>query len=663
MNGCPCTARLLALACCFYFSLTAFAQKEDWLPVTGQDLRLREVPGDPEAPAIQLYFADSINDEEQTEFFYHRIKILRDEGGRFADVSITVPPEGTISGLKARTIHPDGSIVEFTGRPFDKLIIKSRGMKVLAKVFTLPDVTVNSIIEYKYTLNWPDVSLDNFWTIQHELFTVKESFRMKPYGGVLEGLEKGHQVAALSSRMPGGVKPRQSGGGYELVLENVPAFAPEGFMPPKENYQPWVRFFYGGQEITNADRFWQDAGRRWNEEAEHFIGNHPQVRLEAQRIAGRDTSPMQKLQRLYQRAQQTRNLSYERERSEEEKRREDLKPNQNIGEVLAHGYGDHDEITRLFAGLARASGFDVYIVRVSNRKENFFDRDLLSRRQLDTEIAMVALNGQNIFLDPGTRFCPFELVRWMHTSSLALKLDKKGGTFIKVPSLAYDKAVVRRNANMELQANGALRGTITVAFEGGEALERRLDALATDEAGKKESLEAEIQSWLPAGASATLVSAGGGESSDAPLVATFHVDVPAYATVSGKRLLVPGYIFQDKKVDAFKASTRKYPVYFPYAFGESDTVSIEAPPGYIIANAGAPLSANLAYATYENSSLIMGRQLVTHRTLQVNGIFVQPEEYAAMKEFFRQVQAGDEQQVVLHLGEESTGGMDHSTAG
>src|SRR5215467_8077171 len=95
-------------------SILSFGQKEDWLPVTSHDLEVKEVPGTPGADAVQLYFADYINDEDQSEFFYHRIKILNEKGNRHADVEIVLPAEGTLCGLKARTIHPDGKITEFT---------------------------------------------------------------------------------------------------------------------------------------------------------------------------------------------------------------------------------------------------------------------------------------------------------------------------------------------------------------------------------------------------------------------------------------------------------------------------------------------------------------------------------------------------------------------
>jgi hypothetical protein len=186
---------LISVALLAVFIAPASAQKEDWQPITQHDMEMKQVPGNPGADAVQLYYADFINEEEATtEFFYHRIKVLNEKGKSHADVQVIVLPEESISGLKARTIQPDGRIVEFTGKPFEKTVIKTHGVKVLAKAFTMPEVNVGSIIEYKYKTERSGIVTNPSWTIQHELYTVKESFRMKPYSGLLSGFQDGYQV-------------------------------------------------------------------------------------------------------------------------------------------------------------------------------------------------------------------------------------------------------------------------------------------------------------------------------------------------------------------------------------------------------------------------------------------------------------------------------------
>lgn len=52
---------------CLSLAFPAWAQKEDWLPITQQDLQIKEVPGNPAASAIQLYYSDLIDDSIQSE--------------------------------------------------------------------------------------------------------------------------------------------------------------------------------------------------------------------------------------------------------------------------------------------------------------------------------------------------------------------------------------------------------------------------------------------------------------------------------------------------------------------------------------------------------------------------------------------------------------------
>jgi hypothetical protein len=133
-------------------------------------------------------------------------------------------------------------------------------------------------------------------------------------------------------------------------------------------------------------------------------------------------------------------------------------------------------------------------------------------------------------------------------------------------------------------------------------------------------------------------------------VATFAAELPSYASVAGKRLLVPTCLFLDHEEDVFNRAERKYPVYFPYAFGEADTVTIQLPPDYTAESVPPQQSSSLSYATYLNDTEFDGKRLVTHRVLQVNGIFFRVEIYPEVKDFFRKVQLGDEQRMVIQPG-------------
>jgi len=625
-------------------------QSEEWLPVTAHDLQMKDVPGDPGAPAVQLYYADFRDDIRESEFIYKRIKVLNEKGRNYANVEIEVPQHDSIGDLQARTIHPDGTILEFRGKSYDKIVVRYHGEQILAKAFTMPGVTVGSIVEYKYRLTWNHYFYDPTWTVQHELYTLKESFWLRRYTGPLETrhISDPTRLSYVTSNMPAGAVPKDTGTGVELQLENVPAFKPERYMPPEANFKAQVQFFYGGREIESPELFWRELGLDWYGKTERFIGNHQELKAAAAQIIGAETDPEKKLRRLYARAQQTRNLSYESERSRAQASQESLKPNENALEVFTRDYGSRNEIAELFVALARSAGFQADVLRVSSRRDRVFDPKLLSENQLAAEIVRVKTDGADLYLDPGTRFCPFGLIAWTYTSVPALLLDKNGGSFVVAPTATADRNVIRRNADAVLSGDGELRGEITIEYKGNEALQRRLDALEMDDSGQRESLEEELASWLPSGALVELKDVQGRDSSEEPLIAHFVFQVAGFATPAGKRLVLPANLFHSKQMEAFSTSERRYPVYFPYTFEEIDKLTLHPLPEYSLpATLPGGQDVKLPSSRFITTRSAPNGQLLLTRALVVNSIYFQPEQYGAVRSFFNKLKAADEEQIVM----------------
>jgi hypothetical protein len=57
-----------------------------------------------------------------------------------------------VEDIQGRTIHPDGTIIPFTGKPYEKLVEKTQGVKIMTKVFTMPAVEIGRLVEYHYKL-------------------------------------------------------------------------------------------------------------------------------------------------------------------------------------------------------------------------------------------------------------------------------------------------------------------------------------------------------------------------------------------------------------------------------------------------------------------------------------------------------------------------------
>jgi hypothetical protein len=630
---------------------------EGWLPITQQDFSVKEVPNDLGADAVQLYMSYYKDDDAKFISVYKRIRILRESGRKRADVEIPIEPGQSLEELTARTIHPDQKIVDFTGKPFEKVISKRRSIKFLAQAFSLPDVTIGSIIEYRYVIALPPgvVNPISAWPIQGDLFTLKENLRFRAYQGLVtvpsewrSAIPRSQVSYSYLNQIDPNVPERKQGNLMELELQNVPKFDAEEYMPPEDDFRPVLLFYYGGREMSSPDRFWDEWWKSTTEYVDKFIGSSREIHAAAQSMAG-ETDPEKKLRRLYIRAQQIRNLTFERERTDQEKKEEHLKRNSSAQEVLQRGYGTSWDVNATFAAMARAAGFEANLLGVSDRKERTFNKVILWSGQLDASAVMVSFAGKDFILDPGTRFCPFGLLRSRNSGVSALKYGNANGGFVITPEA--QSSVLRRMAHVTLDRDGNLSGEISVEFKGEDALEHRLDALNQDDAGRSKSLEDEVKGWFPQAAVVKLQDSRGWDSINDPLVARFKVEVSGFASVTGKRVLLPAFFSSTLQKNMFTSQFRRYPITFPFPFTEDDELTVELPAGYAVEEPPYRRKIDLAYARYKISSEVKDHKLITARELDFKGTELPPEKYEELKNFFSVVRKGDEDHAVLRRDE------------
>ena len=106
---------------------------DEWRPIAPDDLTLKDNPASPGSNAMILYRESAVNEKYAATdgsyiAEYIRKKIFTQEGTDQANVEIPFRKETSdIKDIRARTIQPDGSIVVFEGKPFEKTIAKRSG--------------------------------------------------------------------------------------------------------------------------------------------------------------------------------------------------------------------------------------------------------------------------------------------------------------------------------------------------------------------------------------------------------------------------------------------------------------------------------------------------------------------------------------------------------
>ncbi len=626
------------------------AKAEAFQPVNPDELKMTAEPQAPGAPAIILYRQVDRDDTGHTahENNYFRIKILKEEGRKYADVEIPFFKENgnNIVNIHARTIHPDGSIANFEGKAFDKTIAKAKGRKYMAKTFTLPDVQVGSVIEYYYTLDLAEYFVfDSHWILSDELFTKSAKFSLKPY---VSGYSNMH--VRWSWQLPPGSTEQPNEGPDHIIrlqVQNVPAFQTEDFMPPENELKSRVDFTYTEDYEKDATQFWKSRGKKLNGLVESFAGKPKAMEQAVAQIVSPNDSPDEKLQKIYARVQQIRNTSYELRKTEQEQKREKEKENSNVEDVWKRGYANGTEINWLFLALARAAGFEAHAVFASDRRNYFFYPALMDSHKLNSDLVVVKVNGKDVFCDPGAAFTPFGLLMWPETAVPGLRLDKDGGTWIRTMVPDSSASRIMRKADFTLAESGDVEGKLTVTYTGLEAMQRRREELHEDEADRKKFLEDEAKGYVPAASELELTNKPDWRSSTPPLIAEFKMKIPGWVSGAGRRALFPVGIFSADEKRVFEHAERVHPIYFEFPSQKEDDVTISLPLGWEIGSLPPAQNQDAKAAVYTLRAENSKGTLHLSRTLNLNLMLLDQKYYTSLRNFFQVVRTGDEEQIVL----------------
>ncbi len=666
--------------------------------ISQEELKMTSEPLAPGAPAIILYRQVDRDDTQAQswERNYRRIKILTEAGLKYANVEIPyIKGNGRgIKAIKARTVKPDGTIVNFDEKVLTKEIVSSKGVKQIVKTFTLPDVQVGSIIEYSYIENFAEQSSKGVdvaghsiitrtdkaigtmlqysfakgpvegsrWILSDELFTKLARFSLMPLQST------NHVLRWSTSRLPEGTKPPKATGSDMIRMEakNIPAFSIEDFMPPANELKSRVDFIYGEKLVEiEPDKYWRSKTRIWNSGLDTFIGKRKAMEEAVRQIVSPDDSKEVKLQKIYARVQQLRNTSYEVEKSEKEQEKEreqeKLKDIDNVEDIWNRGSGDEIQLNWLFLGLVRAAGFDAYGVWTASRKEYFFDKGALDEKKLNANVVLVKLDGKDFYFDPGSAFTPYGMLPWEETAVPGRLMDKEGGTWVSTSIPDASLSRIERKGDFRVNKAGDLEGTLTMTLTGLEAARARQDKRQDNDTDRKKFLEDMLKEQIPSAGEVQLTNKPEWRSSSPSMIAEFSVRIPGWMSVNTNKFSLPVGIFAGGEKNVFVANARKHPIYFEYPSSKQDDVQITLPTEWKVGKLPEPQNVGDSSMLYTFKAEKDGSTVHLKRTLKIGRVLWDKGYYSALRSFFQSVRIGDEQQVILQpvgLSSSATGSGD-----
>jgi hypothetical protein len=631
------------------FSASTFAQFQ---PPTSEELQMKSEPKAPGAAAIYLYREETVDDNLHFHSFYARIKVLTEKGKELATQGVPYP-KGTFSvtDVKARTIHADGTIIPLDVKPSDLVERRGTGAQINRMVFTLPSVEVGSILEYRWEIRYDDGTLSSpYWDLQQPYFVRKAHYLFVPFkylDRVTNGNGDNASRLMYSTMLPKTASVvRDATGKYTLDVSDVDAIPNEEYMPPLGTMIEQVQFYY--TPYISKEEFWAHEGSRWSKEMDKFANQTKTLKEEVSGIVAPGDSEEDKARKIYDKVMTLENTDYTRRKSKEELKKMGLKQTKQAEDVWKQKSGSSDEIALLYLAMARIAGLKAYAMTVCDRNREVFNPYFMQMSQFDDVLVIVSIGGKDKFLDPGKKFAPFGQLDWRHALSAGLRQAEKGTELSGTPNNSYKDATTLRIGDVTIDKDGSVTGTVRLSMNGPAAVRWRELAIENDEDEVKKQFNEHLKGMMPDGVTADFDHFLGLEDYHAQLMGIVKVS-GNIGNSTGKRVFLPGVFFESRTKHPFVATEHRITaIDMEYAESIQDEVTYHVPDTYKVESSPSDTSIPWSgHAVFALKSVVDKNKIVVARSFVRGFAIVEPKDYATLREFYQKVATADQQPLVL----------------
>ncbi len=684
--------------------LASFGQFQ---PISQEELKMASDPKAPGASAVYLYREETTDDVHHFRTVYARVKVLTEAGKELATVHVTYQksfvfhatgdnssrfgsgtatswdapnvnhvgedsPNDTdsfnvhtdVSAIEGRTIHPDGTIVPLTGSVSDLLKSKRGHNQANDLTFTLPSVEVGSIIEYRYQVRYDRFSQAPDWMIQQPFFVHRAHYSFTPDMQFSPERNRNAGTAGTSDSMltdshgeamtdilrtvilpPGAQVKAEASGAYTIDLTDIPPISQEPFGPPLSGHAYEVSFYY--TPTPDVKEFWQREMGYWIKALNQYIA--PTAALEhtvAETVTSAD-SAQDKAKKLFDVVAKLDNIDYSSDG--EPGIGSEWIPSGHVETVLLDRKGTSNQLAYLYLALARVAGLEARPERIASRSRRMFSAQFLRTDQLDSVVVAINIGGKEITVDPGTRMAPFETMHWAHAGAggVAMGAGNKVEVVITPLQKNSDNSVLRVG-NLSVSPQGALSGTIKIAFIGQQAIQMRQYALKAGPDAVKNEIDAMLARQVPEGIEAKVDHIAYLDDPNKQLLAVLPVS-GTLATHAGRHLVLPRLFFESRETNPFPAEeNRLLPVDMRYPSEEKEQITYSLPAGFTLE--GTPQDTTVKWeenAAYQLRSKASADAITNARVLARGFTLLDPKDYNGLRDFYQKVVNADQQQLVL----------------
>jgi len=574
-----------------------------------------------------------------------------------------------IGVLEGRVVHPDGTVVLLTGKPAE-ILKAAKGPRGTDTYFTMPGVQVGSVIEYRYQVRYDRYLTAPNWKLQTPYFIHKEHFVFRPSNQFIPRTQSGVGLADSALKDPhdnvltdiraqpnlpaGKTLIQDAMGDYVLDLTDVPPIPLEPWAPPMNTQTYGVDFFY--TYTPDVKDFWQKQMGYWHKVLNGYVENTPAIQNAVKETVSPSDSPLDKAKKLYALVQKIDNLDSNSDGAP--LTGSEFIPRGKVESLLLNKKGSSNEIAFLYLALMRSAGINARPVRIASRSLRTFSAQYMDNAQLDTALVSMTIDGKQVLVDPGTKAAPFETLHWAHAGAGGIMLDasNKVQTLITPLQKNTDNSILHVGT-LNLSAQGAVSGTVKVAFVGQRAIDLRQLGIKSGAPAVEDEINKMIAAQVPDGIQAKVDHVAYLDDPGKQLLAILQVSGSFGKNADG-RLVVPRLFFESKETNPFPADKlRELPVDMRFPAQEQEQITYVLPAGFALKEN--PEDANLRWeenAAYQLRTKVAGASITDARVLARGFTLLEAKDYDGLRDFYQKVLAADQQKLVL-TGPSSPSGM------
>jgi len=632
---------ILSIFC--FGSFLVYGQKEKTTPMgetTLEELQMQVYEKDSTANALVLFEHGNlyVNPERKFNFttdYYYRIKILKKEGFKRATIKIPFYGKEKVHDIKAVTYNlSEIGEIQRNHLLESKIYTKQINEKWQEISFTLSNVKIGSVIEYKYSVTSPYSGIDD-WYFQSDIPKVKSNFNAAILGNwnynarIIGFLKLDRDNPSIKK---GCVYIPAIGSGTCLLLDygmdDIPVFKEEEYMLSKKNFISRISFDLKSYtnvkgEVTNYTKTWKVADKKLRVD---FLDNQNSKKSFFKKKVLHDS--ILSNPNKFLKANQIFNFI-----KNHFTWNGDYWPTKKVSvkKAFETKKGNIFDINLSLFNALQAAEIQSKLVLLATRSRGLPTKLYPVYDDFNYLIIKVVLNGKIYFLDAANKNLPFGLIQFEALNGQGRVMDFKNGSFwedINQAKLTFKTT----RLFLEFQEE-KLTGTLRVNSDGYIALKKREQLVGVND----DDILNDFETTYP-DIEVDEFKIDNVSEPNKKLTETYKINIENEATGSKKILINPFFI--DKLTDnPFKMDKRQYPVDFGFKSKNTYFLTLKIPKEYIIKKL--PKNKSLSLPNKGGKFIFKVTQKENSVSLYLRCIFSKKayasDAYFYLKEFYNQL--------------------------